>query len=116
MPVYGNQQSIGANADSNVLNGRRIENVPLGAAAAMTFLETASATGMESEVFIGDTAIKERGGCNLLNRVPIIEDTFAVGVLAAPGSRITWTYYNTTGGALTAFYRLEQELLDPRRV
>ncbi len=115
MPVYGNSVSIAANDNTQVLAGTRIEFIPNNAVGRLTLAETAAVTGVESDAFIGDTAIKERGGVSLQNRVPILEDIIASGIMAAPGSRVTWTFYNTTGAAIIVFFRLDCELVNPAR-
>jgi len=116
MPVYGNSVSIPANDNVQVLAGTRIEFMPNNAVGELTLAETAAVTGVESDAFINDVAIKERGGVSLQNRVPILEDIIASGILAAPSSRITWTFYNTTGAAIIVFFRLDCKMLNPASV
>lgn len=111
MPVYGNSFDVLANDSHQALQGSRIEWVPPNANALISLAETGEATGLESEMFAADTAVKERGGVSIQNRIPILEDIVFSGLLVAALTRLQLTYHNTTAGALFAFWRVECELV-----
>jgi len=116
MPAFNNNASLAGNTNINVVTGEDIEFIPPGVVGRVTFSETASATGMESQIQVGSTVVRQRGGCSLQNRVPLLDDILLSGVLAYPGSRLSYRFYNTTGGALTWFCKIDCELLNPAAV
>jgi hypothetical protein len=96
--------SVAANAVSaNVLNGQLYEFVPPG--ANVTFSCAGSATGLNTTFINGIPLINDQA-INSANHYPIIpDDVMHAG--AVPGGRMVLTFRNTTGGALTAFWRVD---------
>jgi len=76
--------------------------------AVVRFLFTASATGMDCEGWVGQRNVIERGQNSIANRMPLApDDVVAANIPALPNERIRLYGINTTGGALTLFFRVE---------
>ena len=97
--------SIGANASSNVLQGKRFENVAR--TGLILLAQTGSADGLEAELFVADRNALEASPVGGANRVPILPDDVVVDdVDAFQGERVQLNVVNTTAGALTYNARL----------
>ena len=110
--VITDSVSIAANTrNPDVLSGKRnalISN--RGEGAAIAIYSTGSAIGLFMETFVGEDSVVERSAVNIQNRVPVVPDDIVVSRVAGlPNDRITMPVENTTGGALTFFYRVEVE-------
>lgn len=101
--------SVAANTtNSNVLSGKRFERIPNDFVdGELTLACTGSATGLEAELFVGSESVLERSGISTANRIPQKEDVIAEDIDVAPGDLLQLAVHNTTGGALTFFYRVE---------
>jgi hypothetical protein len=96
--------SVAANSVSaNVLSGQKFEFLPPG--AAVTISVTGSATGLRVTFDCGVLMIDDQA-INLQNRFPLLPDDV---MLAGPvaGGRMILRARNTTGGALTFFWRVD---------
>jgi len=106
--------SIAANAtNTNVLSNKQARQIPLDTAAVMALRDTGSATGLQRAFNVNSVTEIERGLVSAQNRIPIVEDTVATGLVAGPGANLQLSVENTTGGALTYFYSIEIEEVDP---
>jgi hypothetical protein len=96
--------SVAANSISaNVLAGQLYEFLPQG--ANMTVSATGSATGLRATLISSIPLINDQA-INLQNRFPILpDDILSSGQV--PGGRTVLTFRNTTGAALTAFWRVD---------
>lgn len=104
MPTMQDSLSVAANAVSaNVLSGQLYEFVPDG--ANVTLSVTGSATGLRTTFISGVPLINDQA-INLQNRFPLIPDDI-VHSGQVPGGRMILTFRNTTGAALTAFWRVD---------
>ena len=104
MPMMQDSVSVAANSVStNQLSGQLYEFAAAG--QNITLSATGSATGLRCTFICGLPLINDQA-INLQNRFPIIPDDimFADQV---PGGRMVLTFRNTTGGALTAFWRVD---------
>ena len=104
MPTMQDSVSVGANSVStNVLAGKLYEFIPPG--TNVTLSVTGSATGLRITFICGVPLINDEA-INLQNRFPLIPDDVVHGG-RVPGSRMILTARNTTGGALTFFWRVD---------
>lgn len=104
MPTMQDSVSVAANSVStNQLAGQLYEFVPQG--ANITLSVAGSATGLRVTFICGVPLINDQA-MNLQNRFPIIPDD-VVHSGPVPGGRMVLTFRNTTGGALTAFWRVD---------
>lgn len=94
------EQSIPANAKSNVLSGSRFENVPR--TGFLLLAQTGSATGLEAELFVGTRNAVELSPVGEQDRTPQVPDDVVVDeVDAFAGEKVQLNVQNTTGAALT---------------
>jgi len=112
--VIQDSVSVAANArNDDVLSGKRnalVDGTSGGAICAI--YNTASATGLVAECFVGKRNAIERSACSTQNRFPLVPDDLVAGnVPGLPNERVTMPVENTTAGALTYFYRVEVEEL-----
>lgn len=104
MPTMQDSLSVAANSVSvNVLAGQLYEFVPSG--LNVTVSCTGSATGLRTTFICGVPLINDQA-INLQNRFPLIPDDI-IHSGGVPGGRMVLTFRNGTGGALTAFWRLD---------
>ena len=105
MPLMQDSVSVAANSVSaNQLSGQIYEFIPPG--APVTLSVTGSATGLRVTFVVGGVTIINDQAINLQNRFPIIpDDVITTGRM--PGGRMVLTARNTTGGALTFFWRVD---------
>lgn len=95
----------------NVLDGKIIQRVPLGANAIIRVFQTGSAAGLEADFNVDSVTELERGDVNALNRIPITDDIVVKNAGAVAGALLKLGAYNTTGGNLTYNYRIEVDLI-----
>lgn len=87
--------------NDNVIAGNQFEFAPV--RSIVEFGITASATGLEVDVLIGDRAIVTRMIPSLQNRFAIYPDDYTLKAGALAGQRVIIRVRNTTGGSLTCF-------------
>lgn len=104
-----NSVSVGANAtNSNVLSGQRYERPPFNAIG--TLYAAGSALGLTVEINVGGRSVTPAMGVGAQNHFPIVPDDMLIdGWEAVKEQLIQITVANTTGGALTFFWRTELE-------
>jgi len=108
MPIMTDRQSVAANTTiSTVCSGKIAEFVH--EASAVRLSGCASAVGLNMSLIIGEEVVVEDQEVNAQNRMPIVPDDFVAEGGAFPGDRIVVKYRNTTGGAITAFSRVDVE-------
>jgi hypothetical protein len=96
--------SVAANSvSSNQLSGQLYEFVPQG--ANVTVSCTGSATGLRVSFICGVPLIEDQA-IGLQNRFPLIPDD-VIHSGPVPGGRMVLKFRNSTGGALTAFWRVD---------
>ena len=104
--VMSDRQSVAANAVvSNSLSGKTDEFIQR--PSIVKLYGTASAVGLNMSLIIGNRTFIEDQEVNAQNRMPLIPDDFVVAAAGIRGDRIVLKYRNTTGGAITAFARVE---------
>lgn len=105
MPTMQDSVSVAANAISaNVLSGLLYEF--LGGPAAITVSGTGSATGLRATLLVAGVSLINDQAIGLQNRFPLIPDDVLTQE-HVPGGRMVLTFRNSTGGALTAFWRVD---------
>jgi len=116
--VIQDSVAVAANTtDNNVLSGKRNATIDNNVAGLVTVYATGSAAGLTMDFFAGKRNAIERSAMNTQNRFPVKpDDAIAGGILAAPGDELSMPVENTTGGALTFFYRIEVEEINPSRL
>lgn len=104
MPTMQDSVSVPANSVSaNVLAGQLYEFVPRG--TLVTLSCTGSATGLRATLIANIPVLNDQA-IGLQNRFPVIPDDIAYsGRVAA--CRLVLTSRNSTGGALTFFWRVD---------
>jgi len=108
MAIMTDRQSVAANTTiSTVCSGKIAEFVH--EPSAVRLFGSASAVGLNMSLIIGEEVVVEDQEVNAQNRMPIIPDDFVAEGGAFPGDRIVLKYRNTTGGAITAFSRVDVE-------
>lgn len=106
MPIMTDRQSVAANTTvTNVLAGKIGEF--LGATGVVALYGTASAVGLNVALLVGGQAVVDDQEVNAQNRMPIVPDDFVAGATGLQGDRVVVRLRNTTGGAITAFTRVE---------
>lgn len=98
--------SVGANAVSaNVLAGELgefIENPSI-----LKLYCTGSAIGLNVTLLIGGRSVVNDQAISYQDRFPLIPEDFYASSGARKSERVILTFRNTTGGALTAFHKVE---------
>jgi hypothetical protein len=96
--------SVAANSvSSNVLSGQLYEFVRAGTRVVLS--GTGSATGLRTTLINGVPIVNDQA-INLQNRFPILPDDI-ISSFRSPGGRLVLTFRNSTGGAITAFWRVD---------
>jgi hypothetical protein len=104
MPTMQDSVSVAANSVStNVLSGQKYEFLPPG--ANVTVSATGSATGLRTSFDCGVLMVDDQA-IGLQNRFPLIPDDVLLSGPVA-GGRAILRFRNTTGGAITAFWRVD---------
>ena len=78
----------------------------LGRNAAVSLFCTGSAVGLRAQLLIGAAVVIDDQPISDANRFPITPDDFLSRGGGTPGDRLTLRFHNTTGGDLTAEWRL----------
>lgn len=101
------QTSVAANSTTdNVLTGQRYERAPWPALGALYV--NGSAAGLRAELNVGGQSITPPVVCNTQNRSPVVPDDVLIDQWEVmPNALLQLTISNTTGGALTAFWRVD---------
>lgn len=106
MPTMQDSLSVAANAVSaNVLAGQQFEFMPQN--AQMTLSVAGSAVGLRVSLLAGGVTLINDQAINTANRFPIIPDDVISQEVIPAGARLLLTFRNSTGGALTAFWRVD---------
>jgi len=106
MPAMQNSVSVAANAVSpNQLAGEQFEFIAR--PSLVRLYNTGSAIGLLVTMLIGGRTIVNDQAISTANRFPITPDDFMAEGGAVTGERILLTFRNSTGGALTSFWRVE---------
>lgn len=106
MAIMTDRQSVAANTTiPNALSGKSAEFVQ--EPSVVRLYATASAVGMNMTLIIGEEVVLDDQEVNAQNRMPLTPDDFVCEGGAFPGDRITLRLRNTTGGAVTAFSKVE---------
>lgn len=103
------QISIAANStNANVISQQRYERSPFNAIGDLYC--TGSATGLTAELNVGGVSVTPPTQIGAQNRLPVVPDDILVEDFeAVGGSLMQVTVVNTTGGALTFFWRIDLE-------
>lgn len=101
------QTSVAANStNQNVLTAQRYERAPFPCVGSLYV--NGSAAGLQAELNVGGISITPPIVCNTQNRSPVVPDDVLIsGWEALPNSLLQLSITNTTGGALTAFWRVD---------
>lgn len=107
MGVMQGSTSVAANAKSaNVLAGLMEEFVSV--PSIVRLYCTGSATGLNASLIAGGAVMVDDQAISLQNRFPLVPDDFLYEFGATgPSDRLILSFRNTTGGALTAFWRVD---------
>ena len=108
MPVITSTTVVVANSTSlNLLAGDI--NEFLGRNSVVSLFCTGSAVGLRAQLLIGSAVVIDDQQISDANRFPITPDDFLSRGGGTPGDRLTLRFRNTTGGNLTAEWRLALE-------
>jgi hypothetical protein len=104
------QNAIPANSTNpNILSGQRYERSPFTAGVGNLYC-TGSAAGLTAELNIGGNSVTPPTVVNTQNRLPVVpDDILSTGWEVLEGRLLQVTVVNTTGGALTYFWRVDIE-------
>jgi len=106
MPVMTDRQSVAANSVVvNAVAGKLHEFAER--PCVVRLYCCASAVGLNVSLLLGGASKCQDQEINAQNRMPIVPDDFVVEGGLLPGQRIVLSYRNTTGGAITAFSRVD---------
>lgn len=106
MPTMQNSLSVAANSVSaNVLAGQLYEFLSQNSQIVLSC--AGSAAGLNVTLLAGGVALINDQAINGANRFPVIPDDIITQELVPAGARLLLTFRNTTGGALTAFWRVD---------
>lgn len=106
MPTMQGSVSVAANVVSpNVLAGQQFEFLPQNAQCSLAV--AGSAVGLNTSLLAGGVTIINDQAINGANHFPVIPDDIMSQEVIPGGARLLLTFRNTTGGALTAFWRVD---------
>lgn len=107
--VMQNSVAVGAGGTTeSVLTGQRYERPPFNAYGSLYL--AGSAAGLTAELNVGGASVTPPTAVNAQNRYPVVpDDSLVEGWEVAAGDLIQLRAVNTTGGALTLFWRVELE-------
>ena len=99
--------SVAANAtNNNILSGQRYERPPFNSYG--TLYACGSAAGLTAEINVGGRSVTPAINVGTQNHFPIVPDDMLIDSWEAVKDQlIQITVANTTGGALTFFWRVE---------
>jgi hypothetical protein len=104
--------SVAANStNNNVVSGQTYERAPYNGNSCNLF-STGSAAGLTCEITVGNQRVSPPMTVNANARVPIIPDDHVTSFDAFLGQLIQITVSNTTGGALTFYWKITIEEAD----
>jgi len=103
------QKSVSVPANStvvNVLSDEKYNRSPINAVGSI--YNTGSAVGLRATINVGGFSVSDTVDVGAANRVPVVPDDVLNASWNAPkGQLIQLQVENTTGGALTYFWRVE---------
>lgn len=106
MPTMQNSVSVAANAVSaNVLSGELYEFLPGNAQVVLS--GAGSALGLNVTFLAGGVTLINDQAIGSQNRFPVIPDDIITQEMIPAGARLLLSFRNTTGGPLTAFWRVD---------
>jgi len=106
MNLMTDRQSVAANGSvNNALSGKLHEFVTR--PSKIRIYGSASAVGLNMSALVGGQSFMQDQEVNAQNRMPIVPDDIMAEAGARAGDRLLVSYRNTTGGAITAFLRVE---------
>lgn len=110
MSTMTDRQSLAANTSSaNVLAGKLNEFISV--PSVVRLYAQASAVGLNSTFLVAGVSQIQDQEIGALNRMPIVPDDLVVSCVAPVGARLALYFRNTTGGAITAFSRVDVDPL-----
>ena len=105
MPTMQNSISVAANATTaNLLAG--LQHEFLEGPARITLSCAGSAVGLNTTLMAGGVALIDDQAVNTQNRFPVVPDDI-ITTEVVPQTRLLLRARNTTGGALTFFWRVD---------
>lgn len=106
MPTMQGSVSVAANdVSANVLAGEQYEFLP--DVAGVVLSVTGSAAGLKCSLLAGGVTIVDDADINSQNRFPVIPDDILTQETIPGQARLSVKFRNTTGGALTARWRVD---------
>jgi hypothetical protein len=107
--------AVAANSsEKNVLDGELYQTLPYDSVMALYI--TGSAAGLEAQMFVGGQAVSNSVTVNAENRVPLVpDDQLISGFIGYNGQPLMLKVTNTTGGALTSYWKVELQSAQLRR-
>lgn len=106
MPTMQGSVSVAANATStNQLAGLQYEFLPANANVVLSC--AGSAIGLNCSLLAGGVTLVDDAAINAANHFPVIPDDILTQEMIPGGARLFLRFRNTTGGALTAFWRVD---------
>lgn len=107
MAVMQGSYSVPANSVvDNVITGQRFERAPWPAVGQLYV--NGSAAGLKAELNVNGQSITPPVTCNIQNRVPVVPDDLLVDYFEVlPNGLLQLSITNTTGAALTAYWRIQ---------
>lgn len=101
---------IAANATNpNLLTGQLFEFIQTG--SLVKFYLNSSAAGLLVSIICGSESLMQEGGIRFTNTFPSTQDDQIVTSYARPGDRVLVSVRNTTGAAITIFWKVEVQTL-----
>lgn len=108
MAIMTDIQSVAANTTiANCLSGKSAEFVK--EASVVTLYALASAVGMRYTMIVGDEIVVEDQEVGVGTTLPKVPDDVIAQAGGFPGDRIVVKLHNTTGGAVSAYTRVDVE-------
>jgi len=106
MPTMQGSISVAANAvTTNQLAGELYEFIPQNASVVLSC--TGSAIGLNTTFLAGGVSLVNDQAISLQNRFPLVPDDILTQEQIPAGARLVLTARNTTGAALTYFWRVD---------
>lgn len=106
MPTMQNSVVVAANAVSaNVLAGQLFEFLAQNSQIVLSC--SGSAAGLNVTLLAGGVALINDQAIGAQNRFPLVPDDIITQEVVPAGARLLLTFRNTTGAALTAFWRVD---------
>lgn len=108
MPIIQGKTSVAANTTtSNVVAGNFAEFIAED--SIVSFYACASSAGLYMTAIVGDEVVIDDMELNTQNRMPVVPDDLLIQAGGFAGDRIVIRFRNSTGSAITAFYRVDIE-------